>query len=101
MKTKVLEQLSLTPSSGVFPVLYRNVKMLKKENDENFEQLQQHALSQFQQILNTNEKHTVCYILMRKSTHLLKMTTVRKNEKDLRKEEAKEEAKRYSVTEFQ
>ena len=32
---------------------------------------------------------------MRKSTHLLKMTTVRKNEKDLRKEEAKEEAKRY------
>ena len=34
---------------------------------------------------------------MRKSTHLLKMTTVRKNENDLRKEEAKEEAKRYLV----
>ena len=32
---------------------------------------------------------------MRKSTHLLKMTTVRRNERDLRKEEGKEEAKRF------
>ena len=36
----------------------KKCKNAKKENDENFEQLQQHALNQFQQILNTNEKHT-------------------------------------------
>ena len=50
-----MELFSLRPSSGVFPLLRKNAE---KENDENFEQLQQHALNQFQQILNTNEKHT-------------------------------------------